>query len=122
MAQRTAGMMKKILGWLNGAIGANEFQPMSLEEEIFPENGIVSAPEFYEMQATLYGEPYFGPKCTILVSVDSEVVGGQPIAEIDTPSHILEVVSPCSGIVAEQFIESGQVIESGQPIIKLQRL
>jgi biotin carboxyl carrier protein len=114
-------MMNKILGWLNGALGVKEFQPMAPEDEIFPEEGIVSAPEFFEMPANPQGGLYLVPECTLLVSVGAQVVGGQPVAEIDTPSHIFEVVSPCSGTVVEQLIQSGQVVEAGQPLLKLQR-
>ncbi len=114
-------MMNKILGWLNGALGEKEFRPMASEEETFPEGGIVSAPNFFEMPANPHGGLYLGPECTLLVSVGAQVVGGQPVAEIDTPSHIFEVVSPCTGIVAEHLIQSGQVVEAGQPLLKLKR-
>ncbi len=112
-------MKNTILKWLNGALGVKEQDAMSTEDEEYPKDGIITAPDFFEMPPPSPGGLYFCPGCTLLVGVGSQVIAGTPVAEIDTPTHVFEVVSLCSGVMLELLIQSGQIVEPGQSLIKL---
>lgn len=114
-------MFNKILSLINGALGQQEFDPISPAEEYYPENGVVLVPDFFEMEPPLQGGLYLGPECKLLVSEGIEIIGGMSLAEINTPSHVFEVASTCSGTVSEIFIETGQIVEPGQPLLKIER-
>ena len=114
--------MNFILKWLNGALGeTGQFEETPEDQHEFPDEGIVLAPDILQSDEVSVGGLYLGPKCQSLVQVGARVVGGQPLAEIHTSTHILEVVSPCNGVVVEIFVENGQVVESEQPLIRLEK-
>lgn len=47
------------------------------------------------------------------------MVGGQPLAEFETSTMVLQLDSPCSGVVEELLAHNGGVVDSNQPIIRL---
>ncbi len=40
-------MKNTILKWLNGALGVKEQDAMSTEDEEYPKDGIITAPDFF---------------------------------------------------------------------------
>lgn len=44
-------MKSFLLKWLNGALGQPEFEATSYEDEIWPEDGFIRVPEFFEAPA-----------------------------------------------------------------------
>ncbi len=112
-------MKDKLLKWLSGALGQQGSVDIPQEEQYFPEGGIVRVPDFFEMPANPHGEVYMGPECKVLIASGAYMSAGQVIAEIDTPSHVFEVVAPCDGTIEEIYVSSGQLVEAGQEICKL---
>ena len=106
---------------INGAFPQPEIEAMPPEDEYYPEDGIVIVPEFYESNPVPGSGLDDGPVCTLIVSVGNKVFGGFPLAEIETPSHIVEIPSPCSGVIIETYVESGQTVKAGQPLVKIQK-
>jgi biotin carboxyl carrier protein len=115
-------MKNLILKWLNGALGQREeFEPIPLEQQEFPEEGIIYAPGALQTNEVSVGGLYLGPECNFLVQAGSEVIGGKPIAEVCTSTHILEVTAPCNAVIEELLVENGQVVEAEQPIVRLRK-
>ena len=111
-----------LLNLLNGALGQPstlEFEQIPFEEEVYPDSGIICAPDIMSENPAPSGGLYLGPEFTSLVGVGSKIVGGQPVAEIETSTMVLEVVSPCSGVIEEILVSNGAVIEGQQALIKL---
>ena len=107
---------------LNGALGQPsplEFEQIPPDEEVYPDDGLIRAPEFPIERPLPRGGIYLGPEFTCLVHIGSKVVGGQPVAEIEASAMVLEVIAPCSGVVEEILVQNGAVVADKQPLIKL---
>jgi biotin carboxyl carrier protein len=124
LREKIESVMSFLSNLLNGALGqpsSLEFEQMSPEDEVFPNDGFIRAPSMAK-ETTMPSEGlYFGPEFTTLVASGSVIVGGQPVAEIETSQLVVEVVSPCSGVVEEVLLSNGVVVESKQPLIKIGR-
>lgn len=112
-------MKEKLLNWLSGALGQRNGLDVPKEDQYFPEGGVVRIPDFFEMPANAHGEVYIGPECKVLIASGSEVLAGQVLVEIGTPSHVFEVVAPCDGLIDEIYVSTGQMVEAGQEVCKL---
>jgi len=104
---------------INGAFPQPEIEAIPPEEEYYPEDGIVIVPEFYESNPAPGTGLFEGPICTLTVSIGNKFVGGFPLAVNETPSDIIEIPSPCSGEIIETYVENGQIVKAGQPLVKL---
>lgn len=107
---------------LNGALGEStpgDFERIPIEDEVFPENGILVAPIFRDEYAPAQRGLYLGPEFRSLINVGDSIVGGQPIAEVETSQMIVEVTSTCSGTIESVLANNGEVIQSEQPLFKI---
>jgi len=87
-----------------------EFERISPEDEIYPEDGIIYAPELMNENPLPSGGLYLGPQINLYVSAGTQVVGGQPLAEIETSAMVIEVVSPCTSTVENVMVQNGDIV------------
>lgn len=123
-------MWKSLLNLLNGALGERRLddgERIPLEEEVFPEDGIVRAPSFEALpfskevphggiRSEGCGEVY-----EIIVGVGYPVYGGQSILLADFGQCTVEIPSPCSGNIEEILTEHGNLIKGGDPLFRISR-
>jgi biotin carboxyl carrier protein len=56
----------------------------------------------------------------VLVGVGDEVVAGQELLAMEAMKMEHHVVSPVAGLVAEVFVTTGQQVDSGQPLVRIE--
>ena len=111
--------LRKLLG---GAFPEVNLEPLPIEGQYFPDDGIIKAPStFHGDFGQQYIEPDFEPMCTLLVQTGQTVPAGMSIAEIETSTHIIEVPAPSDLIVDELLFTSGNAIMTDQHIAKVSR-
>lgn len=52
------------------------------------------------------------------VNVGDHVVADQPLLSVETAKAVVEVPSPCSGLIARRFGEPGDIIKVGAPVVE----
>lgn len=55
-----------------------------------------------------------------LKAVGEPVIEGEPILELETDKATGEVEAPVSGVLAETLVESGQTVEPGQVVGRIE--
>lgn len=107
-------MRERLLKWLSGALGPKEDIQIAPEDEVWPEGGLVNAPDF--------DETAHEPICNVLVATGEQVSAGQVLAELEMSMQIYEIFSPCSGVVEELFVVAGNPVAPEQILLKLARI
>jgi len=54
---------------------------------------------------------------SVLVSVGDAVAAGQPLVVLEAMKMEHQVTSPHAGTVGEVFVQAGQQLDSGQPLV-----
>jgi propionyl-CoA carboxylase alpha chain len=63
--------------------------------------------------------PMPGKVVQLLVAVGDAVVAGQALLTLEAMKMEHQVVSPTAGVVAEVFVQPGQQLDGGQPLVKV---
>ncbi|GAA6153996.1 acetyl-CoA carboxylase biotin carboxyl carrier protein subunit [Pseudoteredinibacter isoporae] len=105
-------MRERLFKWLSDALGPEEDIQITSEDDVWPEDGLVNAPDF--------DEATHSPTCHVLVSVGDQVAAGEVLLELEMSMYIYELVSPCSGVVEELYV-TGNPIAPEQALVKLTR-
>lgn len=58
-----------------------------------------------------------GRVIALLVAVGDTVVAGQPLLTMEAMKMEHQIVSPHPGIIGEVYIQPGQQLDSGQPLL-----
>ncbi|MCT4605439.1 MAG: acetyl-CoA carboxylase biotin carboxyl carrier protein [Marinisporobacter sp.] len=93
------------------------------EVEVIQENLVINDEEVYIVKSPIVGVFYAAPSpdAQDFVEVGSSVEKGQPICIIEAMKIMNEIQSEESGQVVEILVENEDIVEYGQPLMKIRR-
>lgn len=85
-----------------------------MSADLAPHPGAVPSP----MVGTVYLSPEPGARA--FIQVGDKVSNGQTILIVEAMKHMNEVAAPHAGTVTEIFVEDGQPVEFGEPLMTIE--